>query len=186
MGTIKGHGKMNYRIDTYKNNRENSLRFLLGKSGTNPLFVMGLNPSTADENKPDQTITKIMRFANLNGFDGFIMLNLYPQRTPFPANLDKELNCEYHSENIEIIKEYTKDFKELNVLAAWGEPIKMREYLTKCLRDLKNVFDKVNTDWIQIGDFTKNGHPRHPSRASYGLGLKPMDLNQYLKNLTAK
>ena len=174
---------MNYSIDIYKNNQENTLRFLLGKSGINPLFVIGINPSTADENKPDRTISKIIRFAEFNNFDGFIMLNLYPQRTPYPKNLDNELNYEYHRKNIEIVKEYIKDYRELNILAAWGETIRIRHYLPKCLSDLKQVFDCYKTNWLQIGNFTKSGHPRHPSRAAYKLGLKPMDIDQYLTKI---
>jgi len=32
---------------------DKKLRYVLKKEGNNPLFIIGLNTSTADENKPD-------------------------------------------------------------------------------------------------------------------------------------
>ena len=57
-----------YNPDIYHRNTNNSCRYALGISGKNPLFVVGLNPSTADDQKPDQTIKKVMGFAQRNGF----------------------------------------------------------------------------------------------------------------------
>ena len=58
------------------------VRYVLRKDGDRPLVVVGLNPSTANEAKADATMTRVMGIAERNGFDSFIMLNLYPQRTP--------------------------------------------------------------------------------------------------------
>ncbi|NMA24004.1 MAG: DUF1643 domain-containing protein, partial [Spirochaetales bacterium] len=111
-----------YQIDLYKNSKDNSLRFVLGSKGLNPLIVIGLNPSTADENKPDMTISKIIGFATRNNFDGFIMLNLYPKRATSPDNLDVKMNSNIHAENIDAIFNSLKDINEISILAAWGEP----------------------------------------------------------------
>ncbi len=173
---------MKYEIDIYKNNSENTLRFSLGKSGKKPLFVIGLNPSTADKNKPDRTITKIMKFAEDNNYDGFIVFNLYPQRTPNPDKLDKSINYEYHKQNLQIINSYLQKYSEINILCAWGESIMIRNYLKKCLYDLIEILKNSNVIWWRIGDFTKTGHPRHPSRVAY-LELKPLDINSYMTNL---
>lgn len=54
---------MEYKIDIYDANELKNCRFALGKSSENSLFIFGLNPSTADNNNPDQTIMKIMGFA---------------------------------------------------------------------------------------------------------------------------
>ena len=79
---------MEYKIDIYDANELKNCRFALGKSSKNSLFIFGLNPSTADNNNPDQTIMKIMGFAEQNGYTGFVMLNLYgqprhPSRAPY-------------------------------------------------------------------------------------------------------
>ena len=62
---------MNYNIDKYIKNEDNSARFVLGMDSRNPLFVIGVNPSTADDRKPDATIRRIMGYAQRNEFDGF-------------------------------------------------------------------------------------------------------------------
>ena len=58
-----------------------TVRYLLKKEGKRVLYVIGINPSTANEEMPDRTIVRVMGFAEDNGFDGFAMINLYPQRS---------------------------------------------------------------------------------------------------------
>ena len=59
----------------------------------NPLFGdrlilwIGLNPSTADEAQLDPTLTRIRSFSQREGFDGFIMGNLFGLRTPYPKEM---------------------------------------------------------------------------------------------------
>lgn len=77
-----------------------NVRYVLKKEGQKMLVVIGVNPSKATENISDPTMTKIIGFAKYNGFDGFIMLNLYPQRCTNPNGLDKEINTEMHNENL--------------------------------------------------------------------------------------
>jgi hypothetical protein len=171
---------MDYLIDTYQRNEDNTLRFILGKSGTKPLCVMGLNPSTADDCKPDRTLTKIMGFAERNEFDGFMMLNLYPQRTPYPEDLSSQCIYAYHNENMERIKNFVRARKQLHILAAWGATIEIRDYLVDCLLDITKIFTHVPVYWYQIGEQTQKGHPRHPSRAAYSKGLQPFDIEEYI------
>ena len=59
-------------------------RFILGESGANPIICFGINPSTANDIKYDPTILKIRKIASENNCDGWIMLNLYPQRATNP------------------------------------------------------------------------------------------------------
>jgi len=174
---------VSYTIDFYERNQSNTLRFILGKTGNKVLFVIGLNPSTADDSKPDRTISKLLKFAHLNGYDGFVMLNLYPQRTPYPKDLDEEKNQVYHVENLERILAFINEYQSLDILAAWGDKIMIRNYLIDCLKDIIHVFACKNTSWFHIGDYTKNGHPRHPSRTAYNLGFNKMNMDQYLKKV---
>lgn len=80
---------MKFEIDIYINNEDNSARFVLGYKKENPLIVMGVNPSTANDDTPDPTIRRVLGYMRRNGFGGFIMLNVYPQRTPYPSCLTK-------------------------------------------------------------------------------------------------
>ena len=49
-------------FDIYEANLDNSARFVIGEAGSRPLHIIALNPSTADQNKSDTTITKIKHF----------------------------------------------------------------------------------------------------------------------------
>ena len=62
-------------------------RFALVQEGQRTLFVIGLNPSTADSLTPDPTMKAVLRIAEYNHFDGFIMINLYPLRATEPSDL---------------------------------------------------------------------------------------------------
>lgn len=158
---------MEYKIDIYKNNMDNSCRFLLWKTWNNPLFVLWLNPSTADENKPDQTIRRVMWYAQRNGFDGFIMLNLYPQRATNPDDLDLNLNEIIHNENMGYIFEELKKYESPSILMAYSSSIKKRWFLFQCLKDIIKRIETLNPQYKQIWDLTKNWYPRHPSRWEY-------------------
>ena len=60
---------------------EKTHRYVLASRCAKPLVVIGVNPSTANEKYPDPTVRKVMGFAELNNYDGFVMLNLYAQRS---------------------------------------------------------------------------------------------------------
>lgn len=173
---------MKYDIDIYEGD-ETIKRFLLGVKGNKPLYVIGVNPSTADDRKPDRTISKVRGFESRYGYNGFVMLNLYAQRTPYPHTLHNELDLNLHEENMKHILSKIKSEQEVSILAAWGEPILVRSYLKEHLHDLVIKTDGFNIKWLKIGELTKSGHPRHPSRAPYAFGLTDFDIKSYLKTL---
>lgn len=172
-----------YKIDLYKQNANNNLRFVLGIDGDNPLFVIGLNPSTADDKTPDRTINKIIGIANGAKLDGFVMLNLYPQRATNPNDLDKMLNEYYHKQNLEAIKEVSSNRKNITVLVAYGNLIQSRPYLKQCLKDIYLILKETNPKWVKTGELTKAGHPRHPLYVSYAKGLSPFDIESYINKI---
>lgn len=51
------------------------------------VIFIGLNPSTATHEKPDNTITKVNKIARNNGFGGFYMMNLFAYISPNPKDL---------------------------------------------------------------------------------------------------
>ncbi|MDZ7847433.1 MAG: DUF1643 domain-containing protein [Owenweeksia sp.] len=151
-----------------------------------PLYVIGLNPSTADDNHADQTIKRVMGFADRNGFDSFIMLNLYPKRTPYPDHLDNAFDRKLLQQNIAHIIKISKRTMNPSFLAAWGETIKVRDYFSTCLHELVKTTKNNRSRWLKIGELTKSGHPRHPSRAAYNFGLTDFDIEDYLTTLEKK
>lgn len=122
----------------------------------------------------------MLGFASRNGFDGFIMLNLYPKRTPYPDKLPKRLNHQLARENQKFIKDILVKYPKGSILAAWGSIIEVRPYFKHQLDQIKKLSDTFQHNWLQIGSPTKSGHPRHPSRAAYAQGLNDFDIAAYL------
>lgn len=166
--------------DIYENSADNSARFVLGVVGENPLVCVGVNPSTAIPGKPDRTVSAVMGFASRNGFDSWGMLNLYPQRSTNPRGMHLTSASELKAENERHIAEFIKG-RQLTLLAAWGELIETRPYLSEMLKGIVSVTDASACEWVSIGDLLKSGHPRHPSRARHDWPLKSFDVRKYLR-----
>ena len=171
---------MNYTISVYKSTDDNTSRFVLGTEGKKPLCVLGLNPSTADEFEPDYTMKKVMGFGRRNGYDSFIMFNLYPLRSTDPKKLSIKCDNDLTLKNRAHILATLKNLNDVSLLAAWGETILEREYLFQCLKDIFFDLDYLKITWVKIGNLTASGHPRHPSRATYNNPLTKFDISSYL------
>jgi hypothetical protein len=171
---------MTYNPSIIKKSEDNRLRYALGIKGNNPLVVLGLNPSTADEEKSDPTIESVMRFAGRKN-DGFIMINLYPLRATKPVNLPEEFNPEYHSANLKMIDAVLSDYQEIDVLVAFGDQIANRSYLKDCLKDIVSIISKHKVNWYIIGNLTQCGNPRHPLFRNDEL--TSFEVEDYVKNL---
>ncbi len=174
---------MKYQPTIYVNNKENTCRYALGTEGKKPLIVIGINPSTADDKNTDRTIKKVMGFAEGNGYDSFIMLNLYPQRTPYPSDLHLSIDNNIHNQNLKNISDILEKHSDATILAAWSERIIVRDYLKVCLKEIFETTKKFNINWIILGELTKSGHPRHPLYTSYALSLNNFDVESYIGKL---
>jgi hypothetical protein len=174
---------MVYNITIYEPKETNQeFRFNLGTSGLKPLFVIGLNPSTANDKLPDRTITRVMEYANKHGYDSFVMLNLYAQRTPNPDNLHAIFDDQLHKQNVACIVETFKKHHDIFALASWGGRITLRKYLRECLLDIYGKTKNKKINWLKIGGLTQSGHPRHPSRGRY-LELTNFDIKNYFQTI---
>jgi len=58
------------------------------RAGPHVCWIM-LNPSTADHLIDDPTILRCIHFTQLWGYGGFVVVNLYPFRSPNPAACKK-------------------------------------------------------------------------------------------------
>ena len=75
-------------------------RYILGTRGDHPLICIGINPSTAIPDRLDNTLKSAERIALYNGYDSFVMFNVYAQRATDPDDMEKELNPDLHRENL--------------------------------------------------------------------------------------
>jgi len=164
----------------YENNSDNSARYLLGERGTNALICIGINPSTAIPSKLDATVTRVKKIAAMNGYDGWLMLNIYPQRDTYPTNIHLEGENKIITANRKAVLRVLAEANYKDIWAAWGTEISRRPFLYDCLKELVSCFEgKYN--WINYGELTKTGHPRHPSRMSYTEGFKEFCIKDYIK-----
>lgn len=76
----------------YENDSKTDVRYVLGIEGEHPLICFGINPSTAKPNELDNTLKSVDRLARSNGFDSWIMLNIYPQRATNPKDIHQNID----------------------------------------------------------------------------------------------
>ena len=166
----------------YAPNFYSEYRYILGTRGKNPLICIGINPSTAEPDNLDNTLKSVERIALGNGFDSFIMFNVYAQRATDPDAMEKSCNPLLHRENLEAFRYVLSISKKPAVWAAWGAIIEKRNYLTECVRDMVAVGQDYGASWYCAGAITKKGHPHHPLYLRKDEKLKPFDVTEYLAN----
>lgn len=164
----------------YEKSNDNKYRYVLGEEGNKPLFVLCVNPSTATNIDFDITIKKIKNFSKLKDFDGWIVINVYPQRATDPNKLENFRNKNEHNKNIEEIRCIISKYKYPTIWAAWGNTILKRDYLKECLVDINKSITEFTPKWICIGNKTQKRHPRHPSRLSYKSEEEEFDIENYI------
>lgn len=164
----------------YREGRGGRSRFILGETGDNPLICIGVNPSTASPEKLDNTMRVVKSRASSLGYDGWIMINLYPQRSTDPNGLHKNLHLDLHREHLEVIKEYLSLSKS-DVWVAWGTLIEKRSYLKRCLKDIYNILGS-DRRYITIGKRSIKGHPHHPLYLNKELLPEDFEMDEYIKN----
>ena len=158
-------------------------RYILGTRGKNPLICIGINPSTAQPGDLDNTLKSVERIALENGFDSFIMFNVYAQRATDPDTMEKQCNLLLHKENLAAFRYVLSISQQPTVWAAWGTIIEKRDYLAQCLRDMLAVGEELGAKWCCAGSVSKKGHPHHPLYLRKDEKLKPFDIISYLDTL---
>ena len=174
-----------YDIHTwlYAPNFYSEYRYILGTRGKNPLICIGINPSTAKPGDLDNTLKSVERIALGNGFDSFIMFNVYAQRATDPDAMERTCNLQLHRENLEAFRYVLSISQNPAVWAAWGTIIEKRDYLPGCLRDMLAVGQELGASWYCAGAVSKKGHPHHPLYLRKDEKLKPFDISAYLQTL---
>ena len=167
----------------YAPNFYSEYRYILGTRGKNPLICIGINPSTAQPGDLDNTLKSVERIALGNGFDSFIMFNVYAQRATDPDTMEKNCNPILHRENLEAFRYVLSISPKPAVWAAWGTIIEKRDYLPRCLRDMLQVGQELGAGWYCAGAISKKGHPHHPLYLRKDEKLKPFDVEGYLDRL---
>ena len=167
----------------YAPNFYSEYRYILGTRGKNPLICIGINPSTAKPDALDNTLKSVERIAHGNGFDSFIMFNVYAQRATSPDDMEKVCNQALHRENLEAFRYVLSISENPSVWAAWGAIIEKRNYLPDCVRDMLAAGAEFGAKWYCAGAITKKGHPHHPLYLRTDEKIRPFDVEGYLNKL---
>lgn len=159
-------------------------RYILGTRGLKPLICVGINPSTAAPGCLDNTLKSAERIALGNGYDSFIMFNVYAQRATDPDDMEKEMNPLLHRENMKAFEDVlSSGGREPAVWAAWGTLIEKRPWLKLCLRDMILLGRQYHARWFTAGSRSAAGHPHHPLYLKKDSPLDPFDISGYLDTL---
>ena len=164
----------------YAPNFYSEYRYILGTRGKNPLICIGINPSTAKPNALDNTLKSVERIALGNGFDSFIMFNVYAQRATRPDDMEKSCNLRLHEENMQAFRYLLSIGEKPAVWAAWGAIIEKRKYLPACVADMLAISREYDAQWFCAGPISKKGHPHHPLYLRKDEKLRPFDTEGYL------
>jgi len=167
----------------YAPNFYSEYRYILGTRGEKPLICIGINPSTARPDDLDNTLKSVERIALGNGYDSFLMFNVYAQRATDPDTMERVCNPRLHHENMEAFRYILSLSPAPAVWAAWGSIIEKRKYLPQCVRDMLEIGREYGANWYRAGAVTKKGHPHHPLYLRKDEKLKPFDVESYLEHL---
>ena len=161
-------------------------RYILGTRGDNPLICIGINPSTARPGDLDNTLKSVERIAKNNGYDSFIMFNVYAQRATDPNAMDTAFNEPLHRENMAAFRYVLGLYGENRrpaVWAAWGTIIEKRPYLKTALLDMIAEGEAAGAEWLTFGKRSKKGHPHHPLYLRADSRPEPFDVRAYCETL---
>jgi len=172
-----------YEPDIYACSEGDRYRYLLGSKGKRMLIGFGINPSKANRVRSDATVTRVIRTAERNRYDGWLMMNVCSQRSTDPKKMVEGIEANHHRRNTQAFKKILKTMTDYDCLGGWGNLIESRPYLKKYLLELIDQPALLKRHWFCYG-LTAEGHPKHPSRVGYDQ-FQPFDVKEYLKRLKA-
>lgn len=182
------NGSYEYDINKwiYVPNEYVDYRYILGTRGENPLICIGINPSTAKPDDLDNTLKSVERTARFNGYDSFIMFNVYAQRATNPNDMDSCSNEFLHNENMKAFRYILSSYKNGRtpaVWAAWGTIIEKRPYLINCVKEMIRIGNEFGAEWFTVGKRSQKGHPHHPLYLKNNSPVEKFDIENYVDTL---
>lgn len=154
-------------------------RYILATRGKRPLICVGINPSTAAPDDLDNTLKSVERVALHNGFDSFVMFNVYPQRATDPNDMDRTPDRALCDENLRWLAAVLAQ-TDPTMWAAWGTLIEKRPYLPALMREMVALTREKGAPWVTFGRRSKAGHPHHPLYLRKDAVPEPFDVEKYL------
>lgn len=127
-------------------------------------IVIGINPSKANDERSDKTLTTAGRFLDAYEISEFTMLNLFASYSTQQDGIKKETLID--------LSDYKKDFEKNDLIViAWGVDNNYCKEKERALNIIKDYKEKVYC--IE----KKGSMPLHPSRISYESNLVKYKIN---------
>lgn len=133
-------------------------------SERSPLVVIGLNPSTADAEKNDPTVTRCVRRAREGGYGGLVMLNLFGWRATKARAMLAALDPVGSGCDAAIRSEVAGRV----CIAAWGT---LGVHMGRCVEVLAML--RASAKWVGCLGECRDGQPRHPLYVAAAKGFEP-------------
>ena len=133
----------------------------------------------------DPTLKSVERIALGNGFDSFIMFNVYAQRATSPDDMEWVLNDELHRENMRAFDYILSLSERPTVWAAWGTVIEKRDYLWDCLQEMIAIGQEHGARWVKCGKTSAAGHPHHPLYLRADSRIEDFPVEEYVQRRPA-
>jgi len=135
------------------------------REDTRVCWVM-LNPSTADASHDDPTLKRCVHFSKTWVYGGLVVANLYPFRSPSPAECRHWADWEHHGPDWWVRDQMMRNQEEILlacqtsdlIVAAWGNQLWAAEWADQVLMLIQENIDKP----IHCIGTTINGCPKHP------------------------
>lgn len=132
------------------------------------LLVIMFNPSDADHERDDPTVSILCHIASHNGYGGFVVCNICPLRTPLPIGAIRMINTWDEREawderdalmaNEEILQREARAAKA--ILFAWGALGYRCEAYVDWVQE--QIEEAAGDTPIYCLGRTKLGYPKHP------------------------
>lgn len=143
------------------------------------VVLIGVNPSTADENNDDATIRKEMGFGKRLGWGRIIKVNLFPLR----ATDVRELAGRGIPPNVWLhnIGAQSEAFRIADlIIPCWGSRTKIplpKSEIGAIIFATWERFSVCDESKVKCFGVTKSGDPRHPLMLAYNTPLVPCYLS---------
>lgn len=137
--------------------------------GSRDLTFVMLNPSTADANKDDNTIRKIVKFAKRFGYGGILVANLFAYRATNPSTL-LAVDDPQGPDNIytwQVLIDAATG-RGSPIVCAWGASLIAVEAGKKFIE-----FAELRRAKLTCLELTQEGHPKHPLYIKDETDLQP-------------
>lgn len=126
------------------------------------LWVM-LNPSTADAYEDDATVRRVRGFTMREGYDGFVIVNLFAYRATEPIELTRvDPEVVEGSENVQTVGRWLFDPRVAVVICAWGGSGAHRGLPESAARRALESARSTLAVPFKCFALTTNGQPVHP------------------------